>query len=187
MDLKNVRDVWLDVESTGLHPHLGERLLQVACIVTDGNYDQVGEPYTAVISFDAHTVAQMREQANDFVRDMHDATNLWDRLVSEGLPVDEVDTQLSQHLKSLGVTASESRLGGNSITLDRNFLLFEMPHTYSSIGYRNIDMTSVSEFIHRRFPNLPWFEKKKSHDALDDIRESIAEAKYYKQFLDSLT
>ncbi|OIP47374.1 MAG: hypothetical protein AUK31_07260 [Fibrobacteres bacterium CG2_30_45_31] len=72
-------------------------------------------------------------------------------------------------------------LCGNSITQDRRFLYRYMPKISNWLCYRSVDVTSVKELAFRWFPNLPEFEKQEKHQALDDIRESIAELEYYKK------
>lgn len=183
IDLDSLRIVWADVESDGLTPREGKKLLQVASIVTDGHFDEIGDPFEAKIRYTAEEAAAMRANCVEFVRNMHDATGLWDALVTEGESTSVVDFRLHRFLREAGVEEGKSRLGGNSITLDREFLSAFLPKTYAHIFYRNYDMTSVAGFLELVRPEIPQFEKAKSHDALDDIRESIAEARHYRDAL----
>lgn len=187
VDLDAERLTWIDVESTGLDPHDGERLLQVAAIVTDGRFEPLHEGFMAKIHYTEAQVASMKAQANDYVRAMHEATGLWDSLPTEGLPLDVVERDLLAYLKQFITEPKTSRLGGNSITLDRNFLNVNLPGVLNFLHYRNIDMSSVAGFFELTRPEIPFFEKGKSHDALDDIRESIAEAKHYAERVRALT
>ena len=72
-------------------------------------------------------------------------------------------------------------LCGNSITQDRRFLYKYMPRISGWLNYRNIDVSSIKELTFRWYPTLPEFEKMEKHQALDDIRESIAELEYYRK------
>ena len=72
-------------------------------------------------------------------------------------------------------------LCGNSITQDRRFLYRYMPLLSGWLNYRNIDVSSIKELTFRWYPTLPEFEKMEKHQALDDIRESIAELEYYRK------
>lgn len=176
--------VWLDVETTGLDPYNGEFLLQVAAIVTTDNFDEVGDEYCAEVQYSSEDTWCMREAADPYVKDMHDASGLWLKL-KDGTPVDEVDTQLVDFLKSQGVEAGTARLGGNSITLDRNFINCYLPETAKFLHYRSVDMTSVSFFL-ENVVGIEHYKKNQTHDALDDIRESILEAKIYSKALKNL-
>jgi oligoribonuclease len=174
---------WIDVESTGFNPFLGEKLLEVACIITDTSFAEVGEPLSLVISYTGEEASALREAATPFVQRMHDATGLWDRLSTEGIPAEEVDQRLLEHIHRWAPQARSAKLGGNSITLDRNFLEAYLPRTYGHLHYRNLDVSSVQEFLLCTFGEFPLFEKKLTHSALADIRESIAEAKFYRDVL----
>lgn len=183
IDLAQTRIVWIDVESDGLTPREGCSLLQVASIVTDGELNEISEAFEAKIRYTAEQVTVMRDNAVPFVRDMHDATNLWGALIAEGERASVVDFKLHRFLREAGVEENKSRLAGNSITLDREFLAAFLPKTYGHLFYRNYDMTSVAGFLELYRPEIPQFVKAKSHDALDDIRESIAEARHYRDAL----
>ena len=176
--------VWLDVESTSLNPYVGSRLLQVAAIVTDLDYNELEGEYMSKVYFSAEDAAALRESADPYVQNMHDSTNLWNTL-PEGKPLAVISDEVLEFLKARGVTERNARLGGNSITLDRNHLEVELPEVYNFLHYRSLDMSSVAYFLHNGF-GLPYYEKQNTHDALDDIRESIAEARYYRDSLKRL-
>jgi oligoribonuclease len=72
-------------------------------------------------------------------------------------------------------------LCGNSIWQDRRFLLRHMPRLEAFFHYRNIDVSTIKELAKRWYPSLPPFKKEKSHLALNDIKESIEELKYYRE------
>lgn len=180
------RIVWLDVESTGIDPHKGEKLLQIACIVTDTALNEVGEGFEMKVKYSYEEAAEMYASAVPFVRDMHSATGLWKAIQDEGRPLVEVEDELLAYLAEQGVEAGQARLGGNSITLDRNFLSVFMPRVLAYLHYRSLDMTSVGGFMELFRPDVKQFEKAKTHDALDDIRESLGEARHYAKALGDL-
>lgn len=176
------RIVWIDVESTGIEPDR-EHLLQVASIVTDGNLHELDEGTVVVIHYDDDEVRRMRDECTPFVREMHDRTGLWSRL-PDGDPLPEAEKKILRYISAHVSPDDRPRLGGNSITLDRNFLNRYMPEVLERLHYRSYDMTSVSGFV-SMFTECPQFEKRKVHDALDDIRESIGEARHYAAFLEN--
>ena len=178
--------VWADVESDGIDPHEGCRLLQIATIVTDANLNEIGEGYMAKIWHSEEEVRRMRENTVPFVRDMHDATGLWSSLPTEGKELGQVEAEVLAYLQAQGVEPKAARLGGNSITLDRNFLGVYLPRVLAYLHYRSYDMTSAGGFIRLCRPEVADFKKRTVHDALEDIRESLAEARYYRDVLQAL-
>lgn len=163
---------WLDVETGGLDAS-SHKLLQVACIVTDTDLniiDEVG--YETAIFYDAEEVKLIKEQANSYVQEMHTNTGLWDRL-PEGKPMSQVDIELHAYISQFAPEVRQAWLGGNSITLDRNFINTNLPLTGEHLHYRSVDVTSWAG------PAEWWYgfqqEKKTLHEAFSDIKESIEE------------
>lgn len=179
------RTAWIDVETDGLDSQKNN-LLQVALIVTDGNLTPLHDGIEFVIHHSAEAVAEMRANCHSVVREMHDSSGLWDDLIESESSVSDVDALLYAELTRLIPERATARFGGNSITLDRNFLSVNLPKSYSHIGYRSYDLTSVAKLFTDNTPEFPIFEKKRAHTALEDIRESIAEARYYSNILRKL-
>ena len=166
---------WTDVETTGLDTRDGHQLLQIAIIITDKDFNEIAE-LEQKFRYSPAEVAILKAMAPPIVREMHEKTGLWDAL-PDGTPLDEYDDVLLRWLQEIQPKARELYFGGNSITLDREFLREFLPKSYDHLHYHNLDMTSVEAF--KDFTDdRPRFEKKKSHDAMDDIRESIASAKH---------
>lgn len=168
---------WIDVEATGLNPYLtGEKLLQVACYVTDPDLnilDEVG--FEMPVFYSEQEVHSLYENTSKYVQNMHDSTGLWGRLSTEGVPLEDVDRKLVEYVSQFYPNPRTAWLGGNSISLDRNFLTAYLPETDSHLHYRSVDVTSWAG------PVGAWtgflYEKKRTHDAKDDIMESIEELK----------
>lgn len=179
VDLENERIAWTDVESTGLSPWRGSKLLQVAIIITDGNFNQIAT-HESKIKVSKEVAQEYKESADPYVQEMHTATGLWGKLSDEeNIPLEDWDNHVHswmlEHLPKAGV----ARMGGNSITLDRNHLEVYLPKVADHFSYRNLDMTSVEYFLGLTRAHGD-FEKNKTHNALDDIRESINQAKYHR-------
>lgn len=186
MSNSDERIVWIDVETNGLDTDT-DYLLQVACIVTDGNLQELDNGFEQKIYYAPEKVEEIRAETSDYVNEMHEKTKLWDKLDTEGRPLELVEQDLLAYIVKHVAEPETARLGGNSITLDRNFLKSYLPGVYNYIYYRSYDMSSVSGFIHLFAPDVPKYEKKFSHDALDDIRESIAEAKHYSTYVKTIS
>lgn len=136
----------------------------------------------------APTVETLYAEANNFVRDMHDKTNLWERLHGDdALPLEAVDAELYAYVKLYAPHEQQARLAGNSVRLDLNFLEAFLPETYSHLHYRSVDVSALAYVLVDAWGFVEKdFDKKKTHDALDDIRESLAEFKYFKARLEEL-
>jgi oligoribonuclease len=163
---------WLDVETTGLDAE-SQHLLEVACLVTDSDLnilDEVG--YQTAIFYSSDELTSLKSSANDYVQNMHTATGLWDRL-STGKPMSQVDQELSSYIKQFESEPNQVWLGGNSITLDRNFINKNLIAVGEHLHYRSVDVTSWAG------PAEWWYgfnhEKLTLHEAFSDIKESIEE------------
>lgn len=181
MNNSKERIVWIDVETTGLNAS-SDRLLQVACIVTDGNLEELHEGYESKVFYSKEEVAEIYKNTPPFVQEMHTKTGLWENL-PQGKSLGVISDELLAYVKKYVKDPRTARLGGNSITLDRNFLEANLPEVFNYINYRSYDMSSVSGFFELFAKSVKPFEKKATHDALSDIRESIAEARHYADVL----
>ncbi|MEH0110523.1 oligoribonuclease [Tersicoccus sp. MR15.9] len=171
------RLLWLDVETTGLDPAGGHRLLQVAAIVTDVPGNQLSDEFERVVH---HTAAEKQaawDITGDFVREMHTKTGLWDRLES-GTPLAQIDTELHAFLTEHAPGRRQARIAGNSVRLDANFTDANLPTTAGHLHYRVVDVSTIAFVAEARGWAPGHFEKKTTHNALDDIRESLAEYRW---------
>ena len=168
--------IWIDLEMTGLSPET-DRILEVATIVTDGELNVIAEgPVLAVRQPDA-VLAGM----DDWNQRTHAGTGLIDRVRQS--PYAEADVErLTLEFLQRHVPKNKSPMCGNSICQDRRFLARLMPQLEAWFHYRNLDVSSIKEIARRWKPGLcNGLVKKNTHKALDDIRESIEELKYYRE------
>jgi len=173
----NDRIVWIDCEMTGLNLTT-DALIEVAALVTDYELNQLGDGIDLVIKPPAEALTQM----DDFVRDMHTSSGLLDELAT-GTTMTEAEAQLLAYIREWAPEASKAPLGGNTVGTDRGFLLRDMPELEAHLHYRIIDVSSIKELALRWFPRAFFASPKKEggHRALADIRESIAELRYYRE------
>ena len=173
----NDRIVWIDCEMTGLNLTT-DALIEVAALVTDYELNQLGDGIDLVIKPPAEALTQM----DDFVRDMHTSSGLLDELAT-GTTMAEAEAQLLAYIREWAPEASKAPLGGNTVGTDRGFLLRDMPELEAHLHYRIIDVSSIKELALRWFPRAFFASPKKEggHRALADIRESIAELRYYRE------
>jgi len=169
---------WIDVETTGLSAQRNS-LLEIACLVTDGDLNVLDESgYQAVVH---HTYGQAQTafaEANGYVQHMHAKTGLWGRLTS-GTALSLIDTQLHRYVRQFS-EAKTSPVGGNSVRLDMNFMDANLPLVAGHLDYHMIDVSTVSNLASIWYGE-PWFEKASDHTAMTDIRESIKELKHYRK------
>ena len=171
------RIVWIDCEMTGLNLST-DALIEVAALVTDYELNQLGDGIDLVIKPPAEALAQM----DDFVRDMHTSSGLLEELAS-GTTMAEAEAQVLSYIREWAPEASKAPLGGNTVGTDRGFLARDMPGLEAHLHYRIIDVSSIKELALRWFPRAFFASPKKEggHRALADIRESIAELRYYRE------
>ena len=168
--------VWIDCEMTGLD--LGQdALIEVACVVTDSELNQLDEGVDVVIKPPAETLEQMSE----VVREMHTASGLL-RALSSGVTLAEAEAVVLEYIRSHVPEAKKAPLCGNSIATDRAFIARDMPLVDAFLHYRMVDVSSIKELARRWYPRVYFAspEKQGGHRALADITESIRELRYYR-------
>ncbi|HET8983361.1 MAG TPA: oligoribonuclease [Pedococcus sp.] len=173
----NDRIVWIDCEMTGLSL-ANDALIEVAALVTDFELNQLGDGVDLVIK----PPAEALEQMDDFVRDMHTTSGLLADL-DHGIAMDQAQAQVLDYVREWVPEARRAPLGGNTVGTDRGFLARDMPELEAHLHYRVIDVSSIKELSRRWYPRAYFNSPKKAggHRALADIRESIAELRYYRE------
>ncbi|HET6635765.1 MAG TPA: oligoribonuclease [Streptomyces sp.] len=173
----NDRMVWIDCEMTGLSLS-DDALIEVAALVTDSELNVLGDGVDVVIRPPAAALASMP----DVVREMHTASGLLDEL-DAGTTLANAEAQVLGHLREHVPEPGRAPLCGNSVGTDRGFLARDMPSLVEHLHYRIVDVSSVKELARRWYPRAYFSspEKAGNHRALADIRESIAELRYYRE------
>ncbi|MCG7199008.1 oligoribonuclease [Marinobacter pelagius] len=169
------RLIWIDLEMTGLDPEK-ERIIEMATIITDAELNIIAEgPVIAV-----HQPDSLLEAMDEWCTNTHGASGLTKRVKESTISEAEAEQETLAFLKK-HVGSGESPLCGNSIGQDRRFLVKYMPELEGFFHYRNLDVSTVKELARRWRPDvLDGVQKKGSHLALDDIRDSINELRHYR-------
>ncbi|MCL1922757.1 MAG: oligoribonuclease [Propionibacteriaceae bacterium] len=175
MPLENL--VWIDCEMTGLNPET-DALIEVAVLVTDPELNVLGEGVDVVITPPAAALECM----SDFVREMHQSSGLLGELAS-GLTMSQAEEQVLSYVRSHVPEPKKAPLAGNTLSMDRIFLMRDMPTLEEHLHYRNIDVSSIKELVRRWYPRTFFSapEKKGRHRALGDIQDSINELRFYRE------
>jgi len=155
-----------------------DALVEVACVVTDGDLTELDEGIDVIIKPPAEALDQMP----DLVRQMHTASGLLAELPA-GVTLGEAQDQLVSYVRGHVKEARKAPLCGNSIATDRAFLARDLPRLDEYLHYRMIDVSSVKELARRWYPRAYFASPVKvgGHRALADIRESITELRYYRE------
>jgi len=170
------RLVWMDLEMTGLDPARCV-IVEVATLVTDADLTIVAEGPNLVVHQPEDALAAM----DDFVVQMHTRSGLLERIRSSETSLAEAEAQTLAFLEE-HVEPRTAPLCGNSIWKDRQFVERYLPEVDAHLHYRNVDVSTLKELFRRWYPDRyspP--AKAETHRALDDIRESIAELRYYRE------
>ncbi len=166
---------WIDLEMTGLEPE-SCHIVEIASIVTDSQLEIVAQGPELVIHQPESVLATM----NDFVRQLHTRSGLIDRIRTSTVSLEDAAAQTLAFL-SAHVDKGTSPLCGNSVWKDRQFLEKYMPGVLGHLHYRVVDVSTIKELVRRWYPQEQQVPKKREvHRALDDVRESIEELKWYR-------
>ena len=168
--------VWLDMEMTGLDPER-ERIIELAIVVTDESLATISESPVWVV----HQDNACLEAMDEWNRTTHARSGLIERVRDSLLDEASVEAAALAFVQA-HVPPSTSPLCGNSIGQDRRFLYKYMPRLEAWFHYRNLDVSTLKELCRRWRPDLAsGLRKRGEHTALADIRESIAELRYYRE------
>ncbi|KAK4699481.1 oligoribonuclease, partial [Phenoliferia sp. Uapishka_3] len=184
---KNI--VWIDCEMTGLaaylppptlpkgQPFLPDRILEIACIVTDGDLNPLDEG----VEFIIRTEKAVLDRMNDWCIEQHGKTGLTTSCLESQFTMEEVDKLVASYVTK-HCPDGMALLAGNSVHADLAFIKKDLPKLANVLHYRIIDVSSIKELASRWYPSLRLPAKSASaHRALSDIQDSINELKYYRQ------
>jgi len=167
----------MDLEMTGLDPATCA-IVEVASLVTDDDLEVVAEGPDLVVACDPAQLAAM----DDVVVRMHTSSGLLDAVKASTMTLEEAGRQTLDFIKEHVPEPRAVPLAGNSIGTDRRFLAAYLPDIENWLHYRSIDVSTVKELARRWHPEAYAAApaKKGAHRAIDDIRESVAELRYYR-------
>jgi oligoribonuclease len=171
--------VWMDLEMTGLDP-THDVIVEIATIVTDDELELIAEGPDLIVHATDEQIAQMVP----VVQEMHRASGLTEAIRASTTSLADAGAATLAFLAAT-VPKGEVPLCGNSIGTDRRFLQQYLPEVEAWFHYRNVDVSTIKELVRRWRPEVlssaP--EKASSHRALDDVRASIDELRYYRAAL----
>ena len=169
--------IWIDLEMTGLDPEK-EKIIEIATLVTDSDLNVLAEGPNLIISQSKDILDAMDE----WNQNQHGSSGLIEEVVKSNITEQMAEIETLDFISKY-VGENVSPMCGNTVSHDRRFLAKYMPDLESYFHYRHIDVSSIKELISRWMNDAQTYEKKGSHRAKDDIKESINELKLYKQML----
>jgi oligoribonuclease len=168
--------IWIDLEMTGLYPET-DVIIEIATVVTDKDLNVIAEGPELAIHQSAETMAAM----DDWNTNQHGGSGLTQRVIASPISTRDAELATIEFLQH-HVDKGASPICGNSIGQDRRFLVKYMPELEDYFHYRNLDVSTIKELAKRWRPAaLDGFDKKGSHLALDDVKDSIAELAHYRK------
>ena len=166
--------IWIDLEMTGLDPEK-ERIIEIATLATDSNLNILAEGPNLVIS----QPIEFLEGMDEWNQNQHGLSGLIEEVKNSNVTSQVAEIETLEFVSKY-VGEKVSPMCGNTVSHDRRFLSRYMPRLESYFNYRHIDVSSFKEVAVRWMNEAQVYEKKGSHRALGDIKESVAELKFYK-------
>lgn len=168
--------IWIDLEMTGLNT-VTDRIIEIATIVTDKDLNVIAEGPNIAI----HQSSETMDAMDDWCTHQHGKSGLTERVLASQINEQQAEQKTLDFLSQY-VVEGKSPMCGNSICQDRRFLDKWMPKLCRFFHYRNLDVSSIKILAQHWAPQLfTSFTKESSHLALNDIYDSIAELKFYRE------
>ncbi len=168
--------IWIDLEMTGLDTNR-DYIIEIATVITDSALNILAEGPVLAIHQSDETLNAM----DNWNQNQHGKSGLIDRVRASRVSAADAERQTLEFVRQY-VPSRGSPMCGNSICQDRRFLARCMPALEAYFHYRNLDVSTVKELARRWAPAVyGGFTKESSHLALEDIRDSINELRYYRE------
>ncbi|WWC89231.1 uncharacterized protein L201_004149 [Kwoniella dendrophila CBS 6074] len=173
--------VWVDCEMTGLD-FLNDRIIEIAVIITNGKL----EPVDQGISYIINTPKDILDNMNEWCINQHGKSGLTQSCIDSKYSYEQVSDKVLEYLEKWIPERGAGVLAGSTVHADMRFMMIGMPKVMKHLSYRIVDVSSVKEICKRWYPSVRQKDKARrtvecSHRALDDIKASIEELKFYRE------
>ncbi len=167
--------IWIDLEMTGLDPNK-EKIIEIATLVTDSDLNILAEGPNLIIS----QAKEILDSMDEWNQNQHGKSGLIEEVIQSNITEQAAEIETLDFISKY-VGEKISPMCGNTVSHDRRFLSKYMPRLEAYFNYRHIDVSSFKEVAVRWMNEAQVYEKKGSHRALGDIKESVEELKFYKK------
>ena len=167
--------IWIDLEMTGLNPDK-EKIIEIATLVTDSDLNIIAEGPNLIIS----QPKEILDAMDEWNINQHGLSGLTEEVSNSNITEQVAEIETFDFVSKY-VSENTSPMCGNTVSHDRRFLSKYMPRLEAYFNYRHIDVSSFKEVAVRWMNEAQVYEKKGSHRALGDIKESVEELKFYKK------
>ena len=167
--------IWIDLEMTGLDPNK-EKIIEIATLVTDSDLNILAEGPNFIIS----QAKEILDSMDEWNQNQHGKSGLIEEVIESNITEQAAEIETLDFISKY-VGEKISPMCGNTVSHDRRFLSKYMPRLEAYFNYRHIDVSSFKEVAVRWMNEAQVYEKKGSHRALGDIKESVEELKFYKK------
>ncbi|KAK6460985.1 ribonuclease H-like domain-containing protein [Scheffersomyces coipomensis] len=172
--------VWIDCEMTGLEVFQDDHIIEICCIITDGDLNIIEENgYESTVYYDK----QVLDNMNEWCVTQHTKSGLVAKILSHPeQTLEKVNQEIIEYVKKYIPQERVGILAGNSIHMDKFFLMKEFKPLIDHLHYRLVDVSSIMEMGNRHNPRLMrcYPKKKGNHTAKSDILESLEQLKWYR-------
>lgn len=169
------RIIWLDLEMTGLDAN-EDLIVEVAAIITDWDFQELGT-YEGIVKHDEALLEQRFEKNGAFWSEHPDAKKGLVEQNARGKALLQIEDELLAFIDEHFEAGKTVLLGGNSVHIDRRFITAYWPRLDARLYYRMLDVSAWKVVVESKYGKV--FAKPETHRALEDIRGSIQELKYY--------
>ncbi len=169
--------IWIDLEMTGLHLDSGDRILEIATVITNNQLEVIAEGPSLVI----HQPEDLLKKMDAWNTKYHTKSGLVNAVLHSTISLEQAEHETLEFIKQYCLP-HKSPLCGNTVYQDRAFLRRYMPSIDEFAHYRLVDVSTIKELVRRWYPNNPHirYKKTETHRALPDIYTSIAELEHYR-------
>lgn len=167
--------IWIDMEMTGLDPDTCH-VIEIATLITDDNLEIIAEGPDIVV----HQPDAVMNAMDAWCTEHHGASGLTAAVKASKVSLSAAERETLLFLERY-CRPSSSPLCGNSVWQDRRFIDAYMPSLSQFLHYRTVDVSTLKELVKRWYPTLEMLKKTETHRALEDIRESIEELRFYRK------
>jgi oligoribonuclease len=160
---------------TGLDAN-NDLILEVAAIATDWDFKEIAT-YEGIVKNEDMTLEE-RLMANSVFWDANPESKKG--LLAQnvhGKELSEIEDELLKFIDEHFDDEKPVLLGGNSIHMDRRFIVSQWSRLDARLHYRMLDVSAWKVVFEGKYRKK--FAKPEEHRALGDIRGSIMELKYY--------